>query len=260
MKITCVQALHLRLPVVKEVADGTQDCLLVRVETDAGISGLGEVVSGSYVARAVVEAPQSAPFRHGLAHIVEGMDPLDTEAVFQAMCAGTYWFGPGGVSRHAMSGVDMALWDIKGKVDGKPVRHLLNASAVDAVPAYASVLWPERPEGVAASAEAFLTQGYRAVKYGWAPMGPDVALDAELVAAARQALGPQVELMVDAGRAWDADTALERAELFAPHDISWLEEPLSPYDNEGFTRLCSASPVPIATGEVLNPIKRDDTS
>ena len=112
MKITRVQALHYRLPVVKEVADGTQDCLLVRVQTDAGISGLGEVVSGSYVARAVVEAPQSAPFRHGLAHIVEGMDPLDTEAVFQAMFEGTYWYGPGGVSRHAMSGVDMALWDL----------------------------------------------------------------------------------------------------------------------------------------------------
>ena len=82
-------------------------------------------------------------------------------------------------------------------------------------------------------------------------MGPDAALDAELVAAARQALGSEVELMVDAGRAWDAETALGRAELFAPHHISWLEEPLLPYDNEGFTRLCADSPVPIATGEVL---------
>ena len=251
MKITRVEALHLRLPVVKEVADGTQDCLIVRVETDAGLSGLGEVVSGSYVARAVVEAPQSAPFRHGLAHIVEGMDPLDTEAVFQAMSSGTYWYGPGGVSRHAMSGVDMALWDIKGKAAGLPVRRLLKESAVNAVPAYASVLWPERPEGVSASAEAFLGQGYRAVKYGWAPMGPDAALDEELVAAARQALGHEVELMVDAGRAWDAETALSRAELFAPYAISWLEEPLQPYDYEGFKRLCAGAPMPIATGEVL---------
>ena len=155
------------------------------------------------------------------------------------------------LSRHAMSGVDMALWDIKGKAAGKPVRRLLKESAVDAVPAYASVLWPERPEGVAASAAAFLEQGYRAVKYGWAPMGPDAALDEALVAAARQALGAEVELMVDAGRAWDAETALERAKLFAPYAIAWLEEPLQPYDNEGFARLCAESPVPIATGEVL---------
>ena len=251
MKITRVEALHLRLPEVKEVADGTQDCLLIRVETDAGISGLGEVVSGSYVARAVVEAPRSAPFRHGLAQIVEGMDPLDTEAVFQAMREGTYWYGPGGVSRHAMSGIDMALWDIKGKSAGKSVRKLLSESAVDAVPAYASVLWPANPDLVDASAQQFLAQGYGAVKYGWAPMGPDAALDEELVAAARQALGADVDLMVDAGRAWDADTALARAERFAPYKIYWLEEPLAPYDTSGFARLAAASPIPIATGEVL---------
>lgn len=251
MKITRVEALHLRLPEVKEVADGTQDCLIVRVHTDTGITGLGEVVSGSYVARAVVEAPQSAPFRHGLAHIVEGMDPLDTEAVFKAMTAGTYWYGPGGVSRHAMSGIDMALWDIKGKAAGKPVRQLLSATAVDAVPAYASVLWPANPELVAESAQAFLAQGYRAVKYGWAPMGPDAELDEALVAAARQALGNDVDLMIDAGRVWDADTALERAERFAKYNAYWLEEPLHPYDTAGFARLCAASPVPIASGEVL---------
>ena len=73
MKITKVEALHFRLPVVREIADGTQDCLLVQVHTDTGITGLGEIVSCSYVARAVIEAPRSAPFRHGLGKIVEGM-------------------------------------------------------------------------------------------------------------------------------------------------------------------------------------------
>ena len=77
IRITAVESLHLRLPVVEEVPDGTQECLLVRVDTDAGIYGLGEVVSCSYVARAVVEAPRSAPFRHGLATIVQGMNALD---------------------------------------------------------------------------------------------------------------------------------------------------------------------------------------
>ena len=86
MKITEVEALHLRLPVVQEVADGTQDCLIVRVPTpDAGLTGLGEVVSCSYVARAVIDAPRSAPFRHGLASIVEGMDTEDMDAVSRAM-------------------------------------------------------------------------------------------------------------------------------------------------------------------------------
>jgi L-alanine-DL-glutamate epimerase-like enolase superfamily enzyme len=98
MKITQVEALHLRLrlPRVEEVADGTQDCLLVRLHTDAGLTGLGEVVSCSYVARAVVESPRSAPYRHGLAAIIEG--------IVQALLQGTQWYGPGGVARHAMSG------------------------------------------------------------------------------------------------------------------------------------------------------------
>ncbi|MBM3280709.1 MAG: mandelate racemase/muconate lactonizing enzyme family protein [Candidatus Handelsmanbacteria bacterium] len=251
MKITRVEALHLRLPQVKEVADGTQDCLLVRLYTDEGLTGLGEVVSCSYVARAVVEAPRSAPFRHGLDAILTGMDPFDLEAIEQALLHGTGWYGPGGVTRHALSGVDMALWDLRGKAEGQPLRRLLNPEAADRVPCYASALWPERPEEVGESAQDFAAQGYRAVKYGWGPMGKDAALDEELVAAARQALGTGVDLMVDAGRAWDADTALERAGRFARYRIAWLEEPLHPYDYAGHGRLCAASSVPIAGGEFL---------
>lgn len=251
MKITRVEALHLRLPQVKEVADGTQDCLLVRLHTDAGITGLGEVVSCSYVARAVIEAPRSAPFRHGLDALLRGLDPFDLEGIEKALLHGTGWYGPGGVVRHALSGVDMALWDLRGKAEGKPVRRLLSPTAVNQVPCYASVLWPERPEEVRASAQDFAAQGYRAVKYGWGPMGKDAALDEELVAAARQALGTGVDLMVDAGRVWDADTALERAGRFARYRIAWLEEPLHPYDYAGHGRLCAASPVPIAGGEFL---------
>ncbi len=249
MKITHVEAIHLRLPEVREIPDGTQDCLLVAVHTDAGITGLGEVVSCSYVARAVVESPRSAPFRHGLAHIVRGMDPMDTEGIMAAMIAGTAWYGPGGVARHTMSGVDMALWDIQGKVAGQPVRRLLRPDAVDAVPCYASVLWPDRPQGVAASARQFVEAGYRAVKYGWGPMGPDLRLDEELVAAARDALGPRVTLMVDAGRCWDVHGALARVERFAPYDIFWLEEPLHPYDTRGYGELSAASSISIAAGE-----------
>lgn len=251
MKITSVEAIHLRLPEVREIPDGTQDCLLIRVHTDAGITGLGEVVSCSYVARAVVEAPRSAPFRHGLAAVVSGMDPEDTQAVMDGMIANTNWYGPGGVTRHTMSGVDMALWDIRGKAAGKPVRRLLGEAAADVVSCYASVLWPDRPEQVAVSAQQFVETGYRAVKYGWGPMGPDLALDEELVAAARAALGPGITLMVDAGRCWDVDGALARAERFAPYNVFWLEEPLAPYDTQGYAQLADASPVPIAAGEAV---------
>ena len=255
MKISRVEALHLRLPQVEEVADGTQDCLLVRICTDTGLTGLGEVVSCSHVARAALEAPRSAPFRHGLAAIVEGMDVEDIEGVMQAMIAGTGWYGPGGVARHATSGIDMALWDLCGKALGKPVRRLLAEDAADQVPCYASALWPATPELVAASAQQFLEQGYRALKYGWAPMGPDPELDEALVAAARAALGPEATLMVDAGRAWDPGTALERVERFRKYEVAWLEEPLAPGDITGYRELSAASAIPIAAGEALTLIE-----
>ncbi len=255
MKITEVETLHLRLPVVQEVADGTQDCLVVRVHTDAGLTGLGEVVSCSYVARAVIDAPRSAPFRHGLASIVKGMEADDIDGISRAMIEGTAWYGPGGVTRQAMSGIDMALWDLRGKAMGVPVRALLSETPVDAVPCYASVLWPQRPELTAESARGFLEQGYRAVKYGWAPMGPDPDLDEALVAAARDALGSEIDLMVDAGRAWDVETALERVERFQKYDVSWLEEPLSPYDTIGYRTLSESSSIPIAAGEALTLVE-----
>ena len=251
MKITHIEAIHLRLPKVVEAADGTQDCLIVRVHTDAGITGLGEVVSCSYVAKAVIEAPRSAPFRHGLAAIVTGMDALDFDTIHNAMIEGVSWYGPGGVARQAMSGIDMALWDIWGKAEGKAVRKLLREDAADTVPAYASVLWPERPELVQESANAFLAQGYQSVKYGWAPMGPDADLDEALVAAAREALGPDVNLMVDAGRAWDAETALERVARFEKYNVFWLEEPLHPFDVQGYCELSTQSSIPIAGGEAM---------
>ena len=251
MKIAKIEALHFRLPVVREIADGTQDCLLIQVHTDTGIIGLGEVVSCSYVARAVIEAPRSAPFRHGLATIVEGMLADEIDLATQAMIEGSSWYGPGGVVRQAMSGVDMALWDIRGKTLGQPVRNLLSQTSVDQVPCYASVLWPDHPEEIAVSAESFLEQGYQAVKYGWGPMGLDPVLDESLVASARDALGPEIDLMVDAGRVWDVETACSRAEQLKKYNLLWLEEPLNPYDIKGYRELSTNSSIPIASGEIL---------
>jgi L-alanine-DL-glutamate epimerase-like enolase superfamily enzyme len=131
------------------------------------------------------------------------------------------------------------------------VRRLLDPRARDQIPCYASVLWPERPEQVATSAAEFVRQGYQAIKYGWAPMGPDLELDVELVAAAREALGPKTELMVDAGRAWTVDQARLRLERFSPYGLTWREEPLPPADLEGYRQLAEARTIPIAAGEAI---------
>jgi L-alanine-DL-glutamate epimerase-like enolase superfamily enzyme len=248
MKITEVEPIHLRIPDVEDVADGTQDVLVVLIHTDAGVTGIGEAASQSYVAKAVFEAPRSAQRRHGLRHLLIGQDPLD-EGLWDHMYHHTNRYGRRGVAIHAISAADIALWDIRGKVEGKPLYELLGGSYRKSVRAYASYLFGETPEATARLARDAVELGLTAVKFGWEPFGKDPAVDVAHIEAARGILGDASDLMVDAGHAWDHETALERARLFERFHLGWLEEPLKQDDRKGYQRLCSQSPVPIAAGE-----------
>ena len=125
MRIERVAAHQLRIPRIANVCDGTQDVLVVEVTTESGMTGLGEVVSSSYVAKAIIEAPRSGAGRHGLSETIVGMDAADIDVVRRRMYEQTAWFGRRGVAIHAMSGIEMALWDIKGKAESAPVYRLL---------------------------------------------------------------------------------------------------------------------------------------
>src|SRR5260370_42228155 len=128
MKITDTVALHLRLPQVDEIADGTQDVLIIRIHTDIGLVGIGEVSSQSYVCKAIFEAPRSAERRHGLAYLLRGQDPLNVDALWQRLYHHTNRYGRRGAVIHAINGADIALWDLRGKALGKPVRELLGGA------------------------------------------------------------------------------------------------------------------------------------
>ncbi len=154
MKITEVEAIILRQPVMDgAIADGSQDDLIVRIHTDEGIVGIGEVDSAPEVAKAVFEAPHSHYIATGLRHVLIGQDPLDIEGLWRRMYMGTVYYGRRGVAMHAISGVDLALWDIKGKKLGKPVSALLGTRKRDRVRAYASLLMPDTEREVTASVE-----------------------------------------------------------------------------------------------------------
>ena len=249
MKITDVEPIHLRLPTVDAIPDGTLDVLVVLVHTDAGLTGIGEVTSQSYVCKACFEAPRSAARRHGLTSILVGEDPTDVERLWEKMYYQTNRYGRRGAAIHAISGADIALWDLKGKIEGKPVVELLGGACRSDVRAYASVLFGDTPEETAALAREFVELGLTAAKFGWGPFGRDPDTDLAHATAAREALGNQRDLMLDAGHAWDSKTALERAHLLEPLGIGWLEEPLSQDDRRGYAELCRQSPVPIAAGE-----------
>jgi L-alanine-DL-glutamate epimerase-like enolase superfamily enzyme len=250
MKITRVEAIHLRLPDVNERCDGSQDTLVVKVHTDAGITGVGEVDSCPSVARAIVEAPLSHKICRGLAECVQGQDPFEIDRLVHRMYEGTIFFGRQGAVIQAMSGVEIALWDIVGKATERPVYQLLGGGFRKRFRAYASILFGNTPAETEDIARKLAGQGYRAVKFGWGPMGQSEASDIAHVRAARNGLGAGVELMVDAGLCWDTATAIRRARQFEPFGLTWLEEPLHPDNLDGYRRLCeSTPPMRIAAGE-----------
>lgn len=256
MKITQIEALHLRLPDVNERADGSQDTLVVKVHTDADITGIGEVDSSPSVAKAIIDAPTSHKIARGLAECVRGQDPFEIDRLIHRMYEGSIFFGRQGAVIQAMSGIEIALWDIVGKAVKRPVYQLLGGGFRKTFRAYASILFGNTPAETERIGRGLVEQGYKAVKFGWGPMGASEESDIAHVRAARKGLGPNAELMVDAGLCWDTATSIRRSRQFAEFNLAWLEEPLHPDNVDGYRRLCeSTPPMRIAAGEEICDIK-----
>ncbi|MGH2376526.1 MAG: mandelate racemase/muconate lactonizing enzyme family protein [bacterium] len=249
MKITDVKAVHLSLPAISARADGTQDGLLVKVMTDAGITGIGEVDSSPLAAKGAIEAPLSNSITSGLREVVLGEDPFAYEKIWHKMYQASRYPGRRALFVHAMSGIDLALWDIMGKALRMPASRLLGGAFRTRVRAYASTLFGDSLEATASRARWCVDQGFTAVKFGWDPMGRDADYDEALVRAIRDAVGPKVDVLIDAGQCWDTKTAIQMAHRFEPYRPYWLEEPLNPDNLEGYARLSQASRLRIAAGE-----------
>ena len=249
MKITQVVCQILRIENVQAKTASSQDAVVVRVRTDTGLEGIGEADASPEVIKAIVDAPFSHNIACGLRNIIVGENPLESERLWQKMYRRTMYFGRTSVGIAAMAAVDMALWDLKGKHYGEPIHRLLGGKQHERIKAYASILFGRDGRETADIARRWRAAGYQAVKFGWEPMGQSEALDIELVRGAREGLGADATLLIDAGCVWDARTALRRAERFAEFGIEWLEEPLREDDIDGYVWLRDRSPVPIASGE-----------
>src|SRR5881396_3239367 len=236
MKIDQVICQILRVESVQQKTASCQDVLLVRVRTADGLEGVGEADASPEVIKAIIDAPYSHTIACGLREILMGENPLETERLWQKMYRRTMYFGRSSVTICAMSAIDMALWDLKGKYFRQPIHRLLGGKQHSRIKAYASILFGRDGKETKDIAQRWIGAGYQAIKFGWEPMGQSEILDIELVRGAREGAG-DATVLIDAGCVWDARTALKRAHSFAEFNIGWLEEPLRPDDIEGYAWL-----------------------
>ena len=254
MKITNVEAMVLdtgknySAPSEAVESHGVRFVSLVKITTDEGITGWSDVETQPHVGRQIMEAPSGGVVGfESLRAALVGDDPLERERLREKMYRFLGYYGRQGVGMQMMSGVDIALWDIAGKAFGQPVCKLLGACYRDKVKGYASTLFRPTPDAMKRAVEEYLQQGFRAVKFGWGVFGRDLALDLALVKAMREAAGPDIDLMVDAG--WYGVT---RAEPFRPRslkdwirlvplleeqNIYWLEDFLPPDNIRGYAEV-----------------------
>jgi L-alanine-DL-glutamate epimerase-like enolase superfamily enzyme len=226
-----------------------EDCVhtLIAVHTDTGMVGLGSVFSNDDLVRASLAL---------LEPLYVGESALEPERVSEKLHQNMFWLGRGGSITHTISGIDIALWDLLGKATGQSVGRLLGGRYRERVQPYASLLMQE-PVKMRDSLLAVKSHGFRAFKIGWGPFGRNSsAMDEAIVKAAREAIGPDCRLMVDAGGSdayWTNGYkwALNAARMLASYDVYWFEEPLQPDALEDFVLLREHSPIAIAGGEVL---------
>ena len=221
---------------------------LIAVHTDEGISGFGSVFTNGGLVAAALKV---------LEPLLLGENALEPARLSEKLHQNSFWMGRGGTLTHAISGIDIALWDILGKALNQPVGRLLGGTYRSRIRPYCSLLM-EEPAMMGDVLAPFVEQGFSAFKIGWGPFGRrgDARMDAAIVAAARKAVGPDAALMVDAGASdayWPNGLkwALSTARMLADYNVTWFEEALLPDALDDFCELRRQSPVPIAGGEVL---------
>jgi L-rhamnonate dehydratase len=262
MKITGVELMVLKSEGLYNNAAGAEEPLgptymgLVKVTTDAGITGYSDMETAASVAKACVDSPkwsdaEGMEFMDGLRSLLLGQNPLEVERLWYRMYRGTIYFGRRGAALQAISAIDIALWDICGKAYGQPIHILLGGKWRDKVRAYGSTLFRPTPEAMREAAKGYMDQGFTAVKFGWGVFGKDRWLDVQLVEAARETLGARNDLMVDTGwfverTAKEAIQLVRSIEQFEPY---FVEELLHPEDYDGYRRVAEATDTRIACGE-----------
>ena len=219
--------------------------LLVELECDDGTVGIGNAALAPHATKVAIDTY--------LKPLVIGADPFDSEYLWQSMYRRTLPFGRKGIGMTAISAVDLAIWDAKGKILKQPVFRLLGGRTKPRIPVYASRLYSQPLEQLYAEAKAYAEQGYPAMKirFGWGPKDgvAGIRKNLDLVRTAREAIGPDVDLMADCFMGWSLEYARRMLKALEPYNLRWVEEPVIADDLAGYAELRALNYVAISGGE-----------
>ncbi|WP_274631132.1 L-rhamnonate dehydratase [Arvimicrobium flavum] len=219
--------------------------LVVEIETDSGVVGLGNAALSPHVTKAVID--------HHLKPILMGENAFDIAWLWERMYRQTLPFGRKGSGMAAISAIDLALWDAVGKALGQPLFRLLGGRLKDRIEVYASRLYAQPLDALAAEAARYKDAGFRAMKlrFGWGPRDGAAGMrrNVELVRTVRETVGDDVEVMADCFMGWTLEYARRMLPLLAPYNLKWIEETLGADEIDGYAELRAMNIVPIAGGE-----------
>lgn len=219
--------------------------LIVEIECDDGTVGIGNAALAPHAVKATIDTY--------LKPLLIGTDPLDSEYLWQSMYRNTLPFGRKGIGMTAISAVDLAVWDAKGKILNQPVFKLLGGRTKSKIPVYASRLYSQPLETLHEEAKSYAEQGFSAVKlrFGWGPRDglEGINKNIDLVRTAREAIGPNIDLMADAYMGWNVEYAKRMLRLLEPFNLRWVEEPVISDDLAGYAELKALNRVAISGGE-----------
>jgi len=217
--------------------------VLLQVDTDAGVTGEGLVWALGPAKLPVMDA-----MIHSLAPTVIGRDPHEIAGIWRDLWRDINFFGHKGLTLFGIGAIDMALWDIVGKAHDEPVHRRLGTAQTRIRAYHSGGLWVSMSvDELVEQAQDFLDQGFRAMKMRLGK--PSVGEDAERVAAVREAIGPDVELMADANQGFSVSRAIREGRALEPFNLTWFEEPVQAYDLEGSARVAAEIDTPVASGE-----------
>jgi L-alanine-DL-glutamate epimerase-like enolase superfamily enzyme len=249
--IKTVQARLFRLPldqVLQDANHGLQthfEIVTATLTLADGREGTGytyTIGKGGHAIKAMIE--------HDVAPFLIGRDAGDIDGLYDGLLLDLHWVGRGGIAAFAMAAVDIALWDLQGRAEGKPLWQMAGGAGREIRAYRGGVDLNLSRDELVESVLGHLAQGYRAVKIKVGKA--DIAEDVERLAAVRGALGPDVPLMVDANYGYSVERAIAAARAFKPFDLVWLEEPIAPDDYAGYGEIAAATGFPLAMGENLH--------